>query len=69
MVTVYYHPSYAAAAYAFPTPHEDCPDGALAGITDQHLREREELVFLAPGQGTAGGFRDRRWLRQATPNG
>jgi acetoin utilization deacetylase AcuC-like enzyme len=26
-------------------PHEDCPDGALAGITDQHLQEREELVF------------------------
>jgi acetoin utilization deacetylase AcuC-like enzyme len=26
-------------------PHEDCPEGALAGITDQHLRAREELVF------------------------
>ena len=26
-------------------PHEDCPDGALAGITDQHLRAREKLVF------------------------
>jgi len=26
-------------------PHEDCPVGALAGITDQHLRAREELVF------------------------
>jgi acetoin utilization deacetylase AcuC-like enzyme len=26
-------------------PHEDCPEGALPGITDQHLREREELVF------------------------
>jgi acetoin utilization deacetylase AcuC-like enzyme len=26
-------------------PHEDCPDGALAGIRDQHLRAREELVF------------------------
>jgi acetoin utilization deacetylase AcuC-like enzyme len=25
--------------------HEDCPQGALAGITDQHLRAREELVF------------------------
>jgi acetoin utilization deacetylase AcuC-like enzyme len=26
-------------------PHEDSPEGALAGITDQHLREREGLVF------------------------
>jgi acetoin utilization deacetylase AcuC-like enzyme len=26
-------------------PHEDCPEGALAGITDEHLRVREELVF------------------------
>lgn len=26
-------------------PHEDCPEGALAGITDQLLRAREELVF------------------------
>lgn len=26
-------------------PHEDCPEGALAGITDQHLHEREQLVF------------------------
>jgi acetoin utilization deacetylase AcuC-like enzyme len=26
-------------------PHEDCPEGALAGIVDQHLRAREELVF------------------------
>jgi acetoin utilization deacetylase AcuC-like enzyme len=26
-------------------PHEDCPEGGLAGITDQHLRAREELVF------------------------
>jgi len=26
-------------------PHEDCPQGGLAGITDQHLRAREELVF------------------------
>jgi acetoin utilization deacetylase AcuC-like enzyme len=26
-------------------PHEDCPEGALPGITDQHLRAREELVF------------------------
>lgn len=26
-------------------PHEDCPDGALSGIRDEHLREREELVF------------------------
>jgi acetoin utilization deacetylase AcuC-like enzyme len=26
-------------------PHEDCPEGALAGITDQHLQAREELVF------------------------
>jgi acetoin utilization deacetylase AcuC-like enzyme len=26
-------------------PHEDCPEGALAGIRDQHLWEREELVF------------------------
>jgi acetoin utilization deacetylase AcuC-like enzyme len=26
-------------------PHEDCPDGALAGIRDQHLRQREQLVF------------------------
>jgi acetoin utilization deacetylase AcuC-like enzyme len=25
--------------------HEDCSDGALPGITDQHLQEREELVF------------------------
>ena len=28
-------------------PHEDCPDGALAGIRDEHLRGREELH--APG--------------------
>jgi acetoin utilization deacetylase AcuC-like enzyme len=26
-------------------PHEDCPEGALAGITDEHLRAREALVF------------------------
>ena len=26
-------------------PHEDCPEGALAGITEQHLQAREELVF------------------------
>ena len=26
-------------------PHEDCPEGALAGITDEHLRAREKLVF------------------------
>ncbi|HEV3383839.1 MAG TPA: hypothetical protein VG097_03435 [Gemmata sp.] len=26
-------------------PHEHCPEGALAGISDQHLRAREELVF------------------------
>jgi acetoin utilization deacetylase AcuC-like enzyme len=26
-------------------PHEDCPEGALAGITDERLRAREELVF------------------------
>jgi acetoin utilization deacetylase AcuC-like enzyme len=26
-------------------PHEDCPEGALAGITDEHLWGREELVF------------------------
>jgi acetoin utilization deacetylase AcuC-like enzyme len=26
-------------------PHEDCPEGALAGITEEHLRAREELVF------------------------
>jgi acetoin utilization deacetylase AcuC-like enzyme len=26
-------------------PHEDCPEGGLTGITDQHLQEREELVF------------------------
>jgi acetoin utilization deacetylase AcuC-like enzyme len=26
-------------------PHEDCPVGALAGITDEHLQAREELVF------------------------
>jgi acetoin utilization deacetylase AcuC-like enzyme len=26
-------------------PHEDCPDGALAGITDEVLRAREDLVF------------------------
>ncbi len=26
-------------------PHEDCPEGALAGIRDEHLREREQLVF------------------------
>jgi acetoin utilization deacetylase AcuC-like enzyme len=26
-------------------PHEDCPEGALAGITEEHLQAREELVF------------------------
>jgi hypothetical protein len=26
-------------------PHEDCPEGALTGITDEHLQAREELVF------------------------
>jgi acetoin utilization deacetylase AcuC-like enzyme len=26
-------------------PHEDCPEGGLAGISEQHLREREQLVF------------------------
>jgi acetoin utilization deacetylase AcuC-like enzyme len=26
-------------------PHEDCPEGSLAGITDQHLQAREQLVF------------------------
>ena len=26
-------------------PHEDGPEGALAGITDRHLQAREELVF------------------------
>ncbi len=26
-------------------PHEDGPEGALAGITDRHLRAREALVF------------------------
>jgi acetoin utilization deacetylase AcuC-like enzyme len=26
-------------------PHEDCPEGALDGITEEHLRAREELVF------------------------
>ena len=26
-------------------PHEDCPAGALAGITDEHLRAREAMVF------------------------
>lgn len=26
-------------------PHEDCPEGALAGITDRHLDVREKLVF------------------------
>jgi acetoin utilization deacetylase AcuC-like enzyme len=26
-------------------PHEDCPEGALAGITDEHLRARDEMVF------------------------
>jgi acetoin utilization deacetylase AcuC-like enzyme len=27
-------------------PHADSPEGALAGITDAHLRAREELVFV-----------------------
>lgn len=26
-------------------PHEDCPDGTLPGIRDEHLQKREELVF------------------------
>ena len=26
-------------------PHEDCPAGALAGVTAEHLRAREALVF------------------------
>jgi acetoin utilization deacetylase AcuC-like enzyme len=44
-------------------PHEDCPEGALAAITDQHLRAREELVFgwcreweLPVAFVTAGGY-------------
>lgn len=44
-------------------PHEDCPEGALAGISDQHLGSREELVFgwcreqnLPVAFVTAGGY-------------
>src|SRR5262245_46897602 len=44
-------------------PHEDCPEGGLAGITDHHLRAREELVFAWCRQRelpvaflTAGGY-------------
>jgi acetoin utilization deacetylase AcuC-like enzyme len=44
-------------------PHEDCPEGALAGITEEHLRAREELVFdwcraqkLPVAFVTAGGY-------------
>jgi hypothetical protein len=59
MPTVYYDPSYSAAAFAFPTARKarwiaDSPAGdPIPGftlerpetLTDEHLRQREELVF------------------------